>query len=127
MNKRIFLNTVAGLALLASCFTTTAWAIDPDAALKELAKTVLSKGPNGEDPVAASAVTLTDDEIAKVKAMHATAALVFHVGGNDWTNAQTIGLKSEFEKLGIDWRLIAIQIINFGIAGIRTAGSIFQT
>ena len=102
MNKHNFLSTVAGLGLLAGCFTTSAWAIDPDAALKELASHVMSKGPNGEDPVAASTVTLTEAEIAQVKALKATAALVFHVGGNDWTNAQTAGLKSEFEKLGIE-------------------------
>ena len=111
MNKRNFLSTVAGLALFAGCFTTTAWAIDPDAALKELASHVMSKGPNGEDPVAASTVTLTDAEIAQVKALNATAALVFHVGGNDWTNAQTAGLKAEFEKLGI--KVIAVTDAGF--------------
>jgi len=102
MNKRKFMGTVAALALLAGCFTTAAWATDPDAALQELAKTVMSKGPNGEDPVSAASITLSDEEIAKVKAMNATAALVFHIGGNDWTNAQTAGLKSEFERLGIN-------------------------
>lgn len=102
MNKRMFLNTVAGLAILACGMTTAAWATDPDAALKDLATHVMSKGPNGEDPVAAATVTLTDEEIAKVKAMNATAALVFHIGGNDWTRAQEAGLKSEFAKLGIE-------------------------
>ncbi len=111
MNKRNFLSTVAGLAIFVGSFTTSAWATDPDAALKDLASHVISKGPNGEDPVAASTVMLTDAEVTKVKALNATAALVFHVGGNDWTNAQTAGLKSEFEKLGI--KVIAVTDAGF--------------
>ncbi|MDQ0259853.1 substrate-binding domain-containing protein [Sinomonas atrocyanea] len=72
-----------------------------ETALKQVTGQVLSKGPNGETPSPASATTLTSDEIAKVKAMGATAAIVMHYGGNDWATAQIAGLKSEFEKLGI--------------------------
>ncbi|MGT2463882.1 substrate-binding domain-containing protein [Sinomonas atrocyanea] len=72
-----------------------------ETALKQVTGQVLSKGPNGETPSPASATTLTPDEIAKVKAMGATAAIVMHYGGNDWATAQIAGLKSEFEKLGI--------------------------
>lgn len=102
MNKRQLLATAVGLALLTASLTAPAFAIDPDTALAELAKTVLSKGPNGEDPVPASTVTLSDEDIAKVKAMNATAALVFHYGGNDWSKAQEEGLKGEFARLGIN-------------------------
>lgn len=70
-------------------------------ALQQIKGQVLSKGPNGETPSPASATALTADEIAKVKAMGATAAIVMHYGGNDWATAQITGLKSEFEKLGI--------------------------
>ncbi|WP_138442371.1 substrate-binding domain-containing protein [Sinomonas susongensis] len=72
-----------------------------ETALKQVTGQVLSKGPNGETPSPASATTLTPEEIAKVKAMGATAAIVMHYGGNDWATAQIAGLKSEFEKLGI--------------------------
>ncbi len=79
-----------------------AQAADPDAELAALAGKVLSTGPNGETPSPASVVTLSADEIAKVKAMHPTAAIVLHYGGNDWSQAQVAGLKAEFADLGID-------------------------
>ena len=60
-----------------------------------------STGPNGEAAKPASDVTLTDDEIAKVKAMNATAAIVFHTKASDWSTAQETGLKTEFARLGI--------------------------
>ena len=34
--------------------------------------------------------------------MHATAAIVLHYGGNDWSRAQVEGQKAEFAALGID-------------------------
>ncbi len=60
-----------------------------------------STGPNGETAKPASDVTLTDAEIAKVKAMNATAAIVFHTKASDWSTAQETGLKTEFARLGI--------------------------
>lgn len=79
-----------------------AQAADPDAELAALAGKVMSTGPNGESPSPASVVTLSDEEIAKVKGMHATAAIVLHYGGNDWSRAQVEGQKAEFAALGID-------------------------
>jgi ribose transport system substrate-binding protein len=70
-------------------------------ALKKVTGQVLSKGPNGESPSPASSADLTQDEVAKVKTLGATAAIVMHYGGNDWATAQIAGLKSEFGKLGI--------------------------
>lgn len=72
---------------------------------------VLSRGPHGEKPAPVSAVKLSAAEVAKVKAMHATAAIVLHYGGNDWSTAQVAGLKFEFAKLGI--RVIAVTDANF--------------
>jgi ribose transport system substrate-binding protein len=92
----------AAFALSASVLTGGALAADPDAALADLAKNVLSKGPNGESPQPASAVTLSADELAKIKDKHATAALVFHYGGNDWSQAQLSGLKAQFAAMGIE-------------------------
>ena len=88
-----------------------ALAIDPDAALADLQNTVLSKGPNGEDPSPASSISLNDEEIAKIKAMKATAAIVMHYGGNDWSRAQIEGLKDQFGKMGVE--IIAITDAGF--------------
>ena len=73
--------------------------------------TPLSTGPNGEKAAAASSVTLTPSELAKVKAMHATAAIALHYGGNDWSTAQVAGLTHEFGVLGI--KLIAVTDAHF--------------
>lgn len=81
--------------------TTSGVDATADAALAQIAGKVLSQGPHGESPSPASAAELTADEIAKVKTMHLTAAIVMHYGGNDWATAQIAGLKDEFAKLGI--------------------------
>ena len=88
--------------LMVSAAMSPLYAADPDAELAALDGKVLSTGPNGEAPSPASVVTLSDDELAKVKGMHATAAIVLHYGGNDWSRAQVEGLKAEFAALGID-------------------------
>lgn len=90
-----------GIAL-AAAFTTTALAAAPP---------VLSTGPNGEKPTPASKVVLTPAELAKVRRMNATAAIVMHYGGNDWSRAQIQGLRSEFKRLGI--RVIAVTDAGF--------------
>ena len=84
---------------------------DPDAALAKLQETVLSKGPSGEDPSPASSVTLTDEELAKIKSMNATAAIVMHYGGNDWSRAQINGLQTQFAAMGI--KVIAVTDAGF--------------
>lgn len=105
---------------VASCSSSTASTSNaPDAGVSEKAQQaldkikgqVLSKGPNGESPSPASVADLTPEEIEKVKALNAKAAIVMHYGGNDWATAQTNGLKSEFEKLGI--QVIATTDANF--------------
>ncbi len=82
-----------------------------DAALKQVTGTVLSKGPNGEDPAEASAADLTPEQIAKVKGMRAKAAISMHYGGNDWSVAQIAGLKHEFGRLGME--VVAVTDANF--------------
>jgi ribose transport system substrate-binding protein len=72
---------------------------------------VLSKGPHGETAEPISSANLTPDDIAAVKAKHATAAIVMHYGGNDWATAQIAGLKNEFAQLGI--QVIASTDANF--------------
>jgi len=89
-------------ALLAMSLYSAPVFADPDAALAELQNGVLSKGPNGEEPSPASSISLTDEELAKIKDMKATAAIVMHYGGNDWSRAQIAGLKDQFGKMGIE-------------------------
>lgn len=90
----------AALLVAASLQAVPAFA-DPNSALAELQKNVLSKGPHGETPAPASSVSLSDEELAKIKGMKATAAIVMHYGGNDWSRAQIAGLKDQFGKMGI--------------------------
>lgn len=75
---------------------------DAKAALAAMEGQVYSTGPNGESPTAASEVTLTDAELQQIKEMKATAAIVLHYGGNDWSNAQVDGLKAQFATMGIE-------------------------
>ena len=91
--------TGALAVLLASSAFAPAFA-DADAALAELQNTVLSKGPNGEEPTPASDLSLSDEELAKIKDMNATAAIVMHYGGNDWSRAQIDGLKDAVRQDG---------------------------
>jgi ribose transport system substrate-binding protein len=88
--------------MLAATPIGAAQAQDADAELAALAGKVLSKGPNGETPDPASVVSLSDGERTKIKDMKATAAIVLHYGGNDWSRAQVDGLKAEFTNLGIE-------------------------
>lgn len=109
--------TLALVATACSEATNTKADQDPgvseaaDAALAKLAGKVLSKGPHGEEPAPADAAKLTPEEVAKVKAMNATAAIVMHYGGNDWAIAQIAGLRSEFAKLGI--KVVAVTDADF--------------
>lgn len=95
----------------ASASGGTAACADPQSALDALATTVVSTGPNGEVPVPASELSLTDEEIAEVKALNATAAIVMHYGGNDWSQAQINGQQTRFAELGIE--VLAVTDANF--------------
>lgn len=109
LTRRTLVYSAAAMAL-AAILSAPAFA-DPDAALAKLQETVLSKGPSGEDPSPASSVVLTDDELAKIKSMGATAAIVMHYGGNDWSRAQINGLQTQFAAMGI--KVIAVTDAGF--------------
>ena len=106
-------------ALLAACGGTSTGGTtsggrgpDPKAALQQLiAGKVYSTGPHGEQAASAKDITLTADEIAKVKAMNATAAICLHYGGNDWSTAQVEGQKARMAELGI--ALLTVTDANF--------------
>jgi ribose transport system substrate-binding protein len=73
-----------------------------DAALAEVESQVLSTGPNGEVPEPAEAAELTDEQVEQVKALGASAAIVMHYAGDDWSTSQIKGLQDEFGRLGIE-------------------------
>ena len=73
MTRRALMGSAAAFALILGS-NAQAFA-DPDTALAALQESVLSKGPNGEDPSAPSTVVLSDEELAKIKGMGATAAI----------------------------------------------------
>jgi ribose transport system substrate-binding protein len=102
LNRRTLMLACATLALSSAWSIPYARAADPDAALEALKTQVYSLGPNGEKPTAAASVSLTDEELAKIKGMKAKAALVFHYSGNDWSNAQEAALKAQFAAMGIE-------------------------
>jgi ribose transport system substrate-binding protein len=102
MTKSKYLAAGSALAVAFVLSLGSALAGDPDDALAAMKSQVFSTGPNGEKAQSAASVSLTPDELAKVKGKHATAALVFHYSGNDWSNAQEAALKAQFAAEGID-------------------------
>ena len=75
---------------------------DPAKALGQLLNGhVYSSGPYGEKAASMTAANMTAAQIARVRSMHATAAIALHYGGNDWSTAQVDGLEHEFAALGI--------------------------
>jgi ribose transport system substrate-binding protein len=75
---------------------------DPDKALAALQDKILSKGPNGGEPSSASSVSLSAEEVEKIRGLKAKAAIVMHYSRNDWSEAQVAGVKSQFDKMGIE-------------------------
>ena len=109
------LTTLLSAAIVSAALVGPALAqTSPDDALAALATQTLSTGPGGETPAASSSVTLTDEELAKIKDMKATAAIVMHYGGNDWSQAQINGLQDQFGKMGIE--VIAVTDAGFQAA-----------
>lgn len=116
MNK-LLIRLVAPLILLLSSVLSTGIAqgtVDLQEVLADLADRVFSTGPRGETATPASEVTLTDEELDQIRAMNATAAIVLHYGGNDWSIAQVAGLRYQFAKMGIE--VIAVTDAGFSPA-----------
>src|SRR3954471_4257454 len=63
--------------------------------------TVFGTGPNGESPTPPIGFGLSHEELSEVRAMRATAAIVMHYSGNDWSQAQVAGLQAQFADMGI--------------------------
>lgn len=67
----------------------------------DLATGEYALGPNGEIPVPADDVTLTEEQYAAIKEKKLKAALLW-AGSGEWYNAMTEGAKAELEKMGIE-------------------------
>ncbi|HEX5992128.1 MAG TPA: substrate-binding domain-containing protein [Thermomicrobiales bacterium] len=115
LNRRRFSVLVAGAIAVpvigVSPRLATAQDATPDAtpsaasgaeALAQMEGQVFSTGPQGEAPTAASEVTLTEEELAEIQGIGATAAIVMHYSGDDWSAAQIAGLRDQFGKMGIE-------------------------
>ena len=76
--------------------------VDPAKELVALHEKTLSKGPSGEEPAPASSVSLSAEEIERIRGLKAKAAIVMHYMRNDWSQAQVAGLTSQFDKMGIE-------------------------
>jgi len=50
----------------------------------------------------AQEVKLSEAQLTQIKAMKASAAIVMHYSGDDWSSAQIAGLKHQFDKMGIE-------------------------
>lgn len=101
VNTKSLIAGVSALTLLSTGLAAPVLA-DPDAALAELEQQVWSLGPNGEEATPASELSLSDEEMEAIREMDATAAIVMHYGGNDWSRAQIEGLEHQFEIMGIE-------------------------
>ncbi|MDR2738822.1 MAG: substrate-binding domain-containing protein [Treponema sp.] len=75
---------------------------------------VMSTGPHGEQASPASDLSLTADELAKIKAGKYKAAICFHYNGDDWSAAQEKGLRDQFGRMGIE--VVAVTSANFNAA-----------
>lgn len=83
------------------------WFKEPSAKTMELAKiddlsnTVVSSGQRGEEGFPASKLVISEEQAAKIKAGGFTVAISMGWMGDDWASQQLIGLKAQFEKLGV--------------------------
>ncbi len=100
-----------GAGASAAAGGAAAGGVDPAQALATLQTQVLSTGPNGEPATPASEISLTDAEIEQIKGMKATAAILMHYAGDDWSASQIAALKEQFGKMGIE--VIATTDANF--------------
>ena len=90
----------ASTAATSACTTDGADpAADPGAATFDL--TAATIGPNGESATNASEITLSDDELAAIKAKGLTAVLPW-AGSGPWYEAMTQGASDQFASMGVE-------------------------
>jgi ribose transport system substrate-binding protein len=111
MIRSHLLQTTAALVLAVGLVVPSAHAADPVKALADLQTHILVTDAQGQKAAPISEVSLTPAELAKIKSMNATAAIVMHYGGNDWSRAQVEALKAQFAIMGI--KVIAVTDAGF--------------
>jgi ribose transport system substrate-binding protein len=74
----------------------------------------LSKGPGGEELSPASSVSLSAEEIEKIRGLKAKAAIVRHYSRNDWSEAQ-VGSASGRSQIAV--RQMGVDVIAVTDAG----------
>lgn len=112
LKKALLTMAVASLPMVALADNTDGvkqplWYKEPSektmkiAAMDDISNVVVSDGQRGEEGFPASKLTITDEQLAKIKAGNFTVAISMGWLGDDWASQQLIGLKENFEKLGI--------------------------
>ncbi|TBN39930.1 sugar ABC transporter substrate-binding protein [Paracoccus subflavus] len=83
------------------------WFKEPSAYLQEkanlddLSDIVVGEGPFGEEGVLYSDITVSDEQLEKIRAGNFTVAIALGWLGDDWAQQQLAGMREEFERLGI--------------------------
>ncbi|MED4599808.1 substrate-binding domain-containing protein [Paenibacillus validus] len=62
----------------------------------------MASGPRGKAAFPASKIVITDEQLQKIKAGNYKAAIAMGFSGDDWSEQQVAGLKTEFKRLGIE-------------------------
>ena len=88
------------------------------AALEELEGKVLSKGPERRGAGLGGRGRADPEQVEQVKAMKATAAIVMHYGGNDWSTAQIDGAAQRVRAAGHRGRRRHRRELQAGQAGL---------
>lgn len=70
--------------------------------LDNITDMIVSSGPYGEQATPASEIVITVGQAAKIKKGKFTAAISMGFLGDDWSEQQLAGLRSEFSNLGIE-------------------------
>jgi ribose transport system substrate-binding protein len=96
-------STQLALLLWAALLATPALADDPPKPFfaKPIAFDSPETGPNGEPAAPASAIALTPEEVARIKAGRHSAALLW-AGSGEWYNAISAGAEKGLADLGIE-------------------------
>ncbi|GAE36179.1 substrate-binding domain-containing protein [Halalkalibacter akibai] len=88
--------------------THPAWYEEPSeeqlkaAKMDNVSNIIVSNGPHGEEAVSASEIVIMDEQAEKIRESNITAAIAMGFLGDDWSEQQLAGIKSEFTNLGIE-------------------------
>ena len=94
-------NVIVIALMLSLAGAVPARADDLEAALAKVQANP-APGPNGEKPVLASEIKLSPEELEKIRAMKAKAAIVMHYTATEWARAQMKGQRDAFQEMGVE-------------------------